>query len=221
MAILCVVRSVQLLGDASRLDFQVFLIWPAPKRKMFAVRLRMFSGGIPGVGSRLWPLSRPLAGRDPRCYLSNCIQRGLRPRQPALTGNGGTTMWPKRATIGRSALPDACATWRVFYAFTTRFSDRSGRSAHGGIRQGCAVICASERTAPARSTAANCPDLFWYDNDEQGLMLTLGEWEFCPPPPTWREFFVSEGIPHRTEREAQRIWTEHDVGPEELRRTGR
>ncbi len=45
-------------------------------------------------------------------------------------------------------------------------------------------------------------------------MLTLGEWEFCPPPPTWREFFVSEGIPHRTERDAQRIWTEHDIGPE-------
>jgi hypothetical protein len=56
--------------------------------------------------------------------------------------------------------------------------------------------------------------LFWYDNDEQGLLLTLGEWQFCPPPPTWREFFVSEGIPHRTEGEAQLIWTQHDIGPE-------
>ena len=41
-----------------------------------------------------------------------CIKRGLRPRQPALTGNGGTTMWPRaEATIGR--LPPRCACgWR-------------------------------------------------------------------------------------------------------------
>jgi hypothetical protein len=37
-----------------------------------------------------------IARRDPRRHLSFCIQRGLRPRQPALTGNGGTTMWPRR-----------------------------------------------------------------------------------------------------------------------------
>ncbi len=147
-------------GDASRLDFQVFLFWPAMKREMFAVRVRMFSGCIP-KRSKFQDMallrSRLLAGRDRSCYVSKCIQRGLRPRQPALTGNGGTTMWPKWATIGRSALPDACATWRVFYAFTTRFSDWSGRSAHGGIRQGCTVICASERAAPARPAVANCP----------------------------------------------------------------
>lgn len=57
--------------------------------------------------------------------------------------------------------------------------------------------------------------LCWYDNDDQGLMLTLGEWDVCPEPPTWREFFVSEGLPHRTERDAHSIWTEHDIGPEE------
>ena len=49
---------------------------------------------------------RYFAGRDPRCYLPTCIQRGLRPRQPDLTGNGGTTMWPKRATISRQ--PSRC-----------------------------------------------------------------------------------------------------------------
>jgi hypothetical protein len=37
-----------------------------------------------------------IARRDPRRHLSFCIQRGLRPRQPALTGNGGTTMWPRK-----------------------------------------------------------------------------------------------------------------------------
>ncbi|WP_457301260.1 hypothetical protein [Phyllobacterium sp. P5_D12] len=56
--------------------------------------------------------------------------------------------------------------------------------------------------------------IFWYDNDEQGLLLTLGEWQFCPPPPTWREFFVSECIPHRTDHDTHRIWTKHDIGPE-------
>ena len=36
-----------------------------------------------------------LAAPLPHCYTLFCIQRGLRPRQPALTGNGGTTMWPQ------------------------------------------------------------------------------------------------------------------------------
>ena len=56
--------------------------------------------------------------------------------------------------------------------------------------------------------------IFWYDNDEQGLMLTVGEWQVYPPPPTWREFFISEGIPHQTEHQAQLIWTRHEIGPE-------
>ena len=33
-------------------------------------------------------------------------------------------------------------------------------------------------------------------------------------PPSWCEFFVREGIPHRTEAEAQLIWTQHDIRPE-------
>ena len=31
------------------------------------------------------------------------------------------------------------------------------------------------------SPSQTAETLFWYDNDEQGLMLTLGEWQFCPP----------------------------------------
>jgi hypothetical protein len=49
--------------------------------------------------------------------------------------------------------------------------------------------------------------------NEDSLLLTLGEYELVPPPPTWREFFVSEGIPHQTEREAHRIWTRHNIEP--------
>jgi hypothetical protein len=55
--------------------------------------------------------------------------------------------------------------------------------------------------------------LYWYDNGDQGLLLTIGKWHFCPEPPTWREFFVNEGIPHRTERDAHRILAEHNVAP--------
>ena len=57
--------------------------------------------------------------------------------------------------------------------------------------------------------------MFWYDNDEQGLMLTIGKWDVCPPPPTWHEFFVSNGIPHQTEREAHRIWAKHSIEPQD------
>ena len=53
---------------------------------------------------------RHLAGRDPRCYLSICIQRGLRPRQPALTGNGGEDDVACERQQLVIALHDACAT---------------------------------------------------------------------------------------------------------------
>ena len=45
--------------------------------------------------------------------------------------------------------------------------------------------------------------LHWYEVADDGYRLTLGEWTTVPPPaPTWREFFVSEGIAHQTEDEA-------------------
>ena len=57
--------------------------------------------------------------------------------------------------------------------------------------------------------------LYWYDNGD-GLLLTIGEYELePPPPPTWREFFVSEGIPHATEDEARLIWEDHIIWPED------
>src|SRR5262245_51983385 len=47
--------------------------------------------------------------------------------------------------------------------------------------------------------------MYWYDSGEQGLLLTIGPWSFCPPPPTWREFFIEQGIAHDTEADALRI----------------
>ncbi len=55
--------------------------------------------------------------------------------------------------------------------------------------------------------------IFWHDNGEQGVMLTVGEWDFCPPAPTWREFFVSEGIPHRAASDAEHLFAQHGIEP--------
>ena len=62
--------------------------------------------------------------------------------------------------------------------------------------------------------------LHWYDCDDDGYLLTLGPWTMEPPPaPTWREFFISEGIPHQTEAEAERIWDHYGFGPEDYDKT--
>ena len=53
----------------------------------------------------------------------------------------------------------------------------------------------------------------WYDSGEQGYLLTMGRWTFCPPPPTWREFFVSEGIGHHAASEIRAIEEEHGIEP--------
>ena len=51
---------------------------------------------------------------------------------------------------------------------------------------------------------------------EDGFLLTLGEWTMDPPPaPTWREFFVSEGIAHQTEDDAYEAWSHHAIWPED------
>ena len=35
----------------------------------------------------------------------------------------------------------------------------------------------------------------------------------APPPPTWRQFFISEGIPHRTDSEIEKICSSHFIEP--------
>ena len=37
-----------------------------------------------------------------------------------------------------------------------------------------------------------------------------------PPAPTWREFFISQGIPHKTEREIEWICDQHCIRPEDF-----
>jgi hypothetical protein len=55
--------------------------------------------------------------------------------------------------------------------------------------------------------------MYWHEIPDEGYQLTLGPWSIAPPPPTWREFFVSEGIPHRTEREIEKICCSHCIEP--------
>jgi len=57
--------------------------------------------------------------------------------------------------------------------------------------------------------------LHWYDSAEDGYLLTLGPWTLEPPPaPTWREFFISEGISHQTEADEEEVWSHYGIWPE-------
>src|SRR5262245_66595868 len=43
--------------------------------------------------------------------------------------------------------------------------------------------------------------MYWHEIPDEGYQLTLGPWSVAPPPPTWRKFFISKGIPHRSDNE--------------------
>jgi hypothetical protein len=55
--------------------------------------------------------------------------------------------------------------------------------------------------------------MYWCEIPDEGYQLSLGPWRIAPPPPTWRKFFISEGIPHRTESEIERICSSHLIEP--------
>jgi hypothetical protein len=56
--------------------------------------------------------------------------------------------------------------------------------------------------------------LYWYADDGDGYILSLGEMmDPLPPAPSWREFFISEGIRHQTEDEIERLCNSHDIEP--------
>jgi hypothetical protein len=55
--------------------------------------------------------------------------------------------------------------------------------------------------------------MYWHEIPDEGYQLTLGPGSFAPPPPTWRDFFVSEGIPHWTDDEVEKICSSHCIEP--------
>ena len=58
--------------------------------------------------------------------------------------------------------------------------------------------------------------MYWHEIPDEGYQLTLGPWSFAPPPPKWREFFVREGIPHRTDKEIEQICSYHCIEPRDF-----
>jgi hypothetical protein len=60
--------------------------------------------------------------------------------------------------------------------------------------------------------------LYFYDGADDGsYLLSLGEFMLDPPPaPTWQAFFISEGIPHQTAAEIERLCYEHDIEPKDF-----
>jgi hypothetical protein len=58
--------------------------------------------------------------------------------------------------------------------------------------------------------------MYWCEIPDEGYQLTLGPWSIAPPPPTWRKFFVSEGIAHRTDREIEKICCSHLIEPRDF-----
>jgi hypothetical protein len=59
--------------------------------------------------------------------------------------------------------------------------------------------------------------MYWYAGgveEEDGYLLTLGPWTMEPPPrPTWREFFVSQGIPHQTPEQLEKLCFNWGIEP--------
>ena len=55
--------------------------------------------------------------------------------------------------------------------------------------------------------------MYWHEIPDEGYQLTLGPWSVAPPPPTWRKFFISESIPHRTDSEIEKICSSHLIEP--------
>src|SRR4029078_2877641 len=69
------------------------------------------------------------------------------------------------------------------------------------------------------SPAEVAQTMYWYElegEDGYTYQLLLGEWTMDPPPaPTWRKFFIEHGIPHKTEKEIERIYEDHCIGPKD------
>src|SRR4051794_27522669 len=51
--------------------------------------------------------------------------------------------------------------------------------------------------------------MYWHEIPDEGYQLRLGPWSFAPPAPTWREFFVREGISHKTDKDVEEICSSH------------
>jgi hypothetical protein len=104
---------------------------------------------------------------------------------------------------------------RIFYAaVTTWISDRCRRDADDGVCEGRARSFIHRNSQPLLTSPPQVVEtMYWCEIPDEGYQLSLGLWRIAPPPPTWRKFFISEGIPHRTESEIERICSSHLIEP--------
>jgi hypothetical protein len=128
-------------------------------------------------------------------------------------------MWPARATVGRQPSLDACDILEGFFMLQSR----------RGFLIGAGSLLTTAFVSDARSfirrtsqpLLASPPQvsqmMYWYDIPDEGYQLSLGEWTMdAPPPPTWREFFINQGIAHQTEAEIIAICNEHYIGTDDF-----
>jgi hypothetical protein len=55
--------------------------------------------------------------------------------------------------------------------------------------------------------------IYWYEIPDEGYQLALGPWTYAPPPPTWRRFFIDQCIPHGTNKEIEKLCSDHLIEP--------
>jgi hypothetical protein len=131
-----------------------------------------------------------------------------------LTGNGGED---DVALLGGNnwSNPSRCvSTLEVHYALKTWFPGRRGWPAHGGVRQGRAGVHFPNETAPARGPAGGRPDAALAPQRERAAPDSRRIPAGATASADLACFFVAENIPHATEEEAQAIWDDHLIWPQ-------
>src|SRR5262245_55618298 len=124
-------------------------------------------------------------------------------------------MWPARATVGRQSSRCVCHLGGFFMLQSRR-----------GFLIGAGAVLTAAFVKDARSFVHRTGQpllaspsqvvqtLHWYELADEGYRLTLGPGVgIAPPEPTWREFFVSEGIPYQTDKEIEKICSWHSIEP--------
>src|SRR4029077_9204095 len=124
-------------------------------------------------------------------------------------------MWPARATVGRQSSRCVCHLGGFFM-----LQSRRGFLIGAGGELTTAAFVKDARSFIHRtsqpllaSPSQVVETMYWHEIPDEGYQLTRGPWSFAPPPPTWREFFVSEGIPDRSDKEVEKICCSHLIEP--------
>src|SRR3954471_14518695 len=113
-------------------------------------------------------------------------------------------MWPAWATVGRQSSRCVCNLGGFFMlqsrrgfmigtgAVLTTALVKDARSFIGGAHQPLLV-----------SPSQVVETMHWHSR--RGLSTYPWPVEHCATPPSWQKCFVSEGIPHRTDKEIEKI----------------